>query len=370
MKALLVIICLLQYSFLQALSPFQINVHVDSIPADSVAIKAVYKAGNLVFDQSSIVIGSTKNHFSGTIGHPHGVIIELYSGSKTFKSRLIIIESGLQTIVIEQKQGRTLTCTSSSRTDSLYYASAQKYYAADNQMYALELEESGLKDIKDSLIREHLLAETNQKWRELYAKRDSSTAEMAINTPGSYGSLWHLLYQSIFHPNKAFVYSCFSKLHFSLKDNGSAINYAQAYSNSNTLTIGTKFPFGSFEHLSGIPFSFTKHAFQYVLVEFWFYSCGPCRKQFELWKRKETLFENLKIRTVAIAVDAQPDKETLMGIIIRNGYSWTNLWDKDAQFATRYMINAYPTSFLLDKQGVIVGVNPTIDEVIEIAEAK
>jgi peroxiredoxin len=95
---------------------------------------------------------------------------------------------------------------------------------------------------------------------------------------------------------------------------------------------------------------------KYLFIDFWAVWCGPCIQELPALK---TLYDNLdktKIEIVSIAGDSPADGLTKM--IEKYDITWTQiLSDETNKITQTYGIHGYPTTFLVDPQGIIVAKN-------------
>ncbi len=60
---------------------------------------------------------------------------------------------------------------------------------------------------------------------------------------------------------------------------------------------------------------------------------------------------------VVVGVDILETRDEVIQFVQQGGYSWTFVLDTTGQVATSYKITAIPTSFFLDREGIIRAVN-------------
>jgi thiol-disulfide isomerase/thioredoxin len=103
-----------------------------------------------------------------------------------------------------------------------------------------------------------------------------------------------------------------------------------------------------------------------VLVDFWGTWCGPCVAGIP---KLAELHEKYKAQGFEILGVAADDAETLKDFLDKKPMAWENVTDADSELATKYSIQAYPTTLLVDKQGKHVASNlhgETLEKAIEL----
>ena len=111
--------------------------------------------------------------------------------------------------------------------------------------------------------------------------------------------------------------------------------------------------------ISGEPIDVTKLQGKVVLVEFWATWCGHCLDQLPALKRHYQRYHEHGFEIVAVSVD--DDREELESFLKKQQLPWTIVHDEEAgsdhPATTQYGITAYPTSFLLDRAGRVIGTD-------------
>jgi peroxiredoxin len=90
-----------------------------------------------------------------------------------------------------------------------------------------------------------------------------------------------------------------------------------------------------------------------VLVDFWGTFCEPCKKSFPKLQDLSTKYAASGLRIVGISEDEADDKEKIPGFADTYGAKFTLGWDEDKSIARAYKPETMPSSFLIDKKGVI-----------------
>lgn len=97
-----------------------------------------------------------------------------------------------------------------------------------------------------------------------------------------------------------------------------------------------------------------------VLVDFWASWCGPCRKANPSLLKMYNKYKQNGFEIFGVSID--DDKAAWKRAITRDKITWIQVNDHggwDGPVATAYKIEQIPTSYLLDKSGMIVAVDPS-----------
>ena len=107
-----------------------------------------------------------------------------------------------------------------------------------------------------------------------------------------------------------------------------------------------------------------------VFINFWATWCPPCRAEMP---DMEAIYQEYKDEdVVVIGVDILEPEEEVRQFVQRGGYNWAFVIDTTGEIATTYEITAIPTSFFIDRGGIIRAVNigAMTERAIEIALAE
>lgn len=90
-----------------------------------------------------------------------------------------------------------------------------------------------------------------------------------------------------------------------------------------------------------------------VFLNFWATWCGPCRIEMPSMER---LYTKLKGKDfVMVAIDLQEPASKVKEFFKEYKLSFISLLDSEGEVASRFGIRVIPTTFILDKQGRIIG---------------
>jgi len=114
--------------------------------------------------------------------------------------------------------------------------------------------------------------------------------------------------------------------------------------------------------VDGIKVDLSQMRGKVVLIDFWATWCGPCvaemPKVIDAYKK----FHSQGFEIVGISLDQ--DKGTLLAFTKKNGMTWPQYFDGqgfDNAISSGYDIHSIPTMWLIDKKGMLVNTQPSLD---------
>ncbi len=99
------------------------------------------------------------------------------------------------------------------------------------------------------------------------------------------------------------------------------------------------------------PTSLNQFSGKVVYVDFWASWCAPCRTSFPLLNK---LYQKLKSQGFeVVAVNLDENKANAEKFLTDFPVTFTVLRDSKGEWADQFVVESMPTSFIIDKQGVI-----------------
>jgi peroxiredoxin len=90
-----------------------------------------------------------------------------------------------------------------------------------------------------------------------------------------------------------------------------------------------------------------------VLVDFWGTFCEPCKKSFPKLQALNTKYGASGFQIVGISEDEAEDKDKIPSFADTYGAKFSLGWDEDKAIARAYKPETMPSSFIIDKKGVV-----------------
>lgn len=117
------------------------------------------------------------------------------------------------------------------------------------------------------------------------------------------------------------------------------------------IAVGKEAPNFTLKNLDGEEVSLEDYRGKIVLLNFWATWCGYCDK--EMPDMQKLSKENDDV--VVLGVDVMEEKEIVEDYIEKGGYDFEVVLDEKGDVARRYLVQYFPTSYFIDKDGIMVG---------------
>jgi peroxiredoxin len=89
---------------------------------------------------------------------------------------------------------------------------------------------------------------------------------------------------------------------------------------------------------------------QVVVLNFWATWCAPCRLEMPAFQSRSTLYPD---EIVVVAINNAEDPQDIQTFVDELRLDFEILLDPDAAVQRLYLVRGYPTTFIIDQEGVI-----------------
>ena len=107
--------------------------------------------------------------------------------------------------------------------------------------------------------------------------------------------------------------------------------------------------------LKGEALSLEQYRGQVVLLDFWATWCPPCIAEIPNVKKTYEKYKDQKFQIIGISLDRS--KQPLDAYIKKESLTWLHYWDNIGKVSNLYKVQAIPSTFLIDGEGVIRKTN-------------
>lgn len=139
----------------------------------------------------------------------------------------------------------------------------------------------------------------------------------------------------------------------------------------NEIAIGNLAPDFTLKNLEGEEVSLSDYRGKIVLINFWATWCKFC--DIEMPDLDALDKENEDV--VVLAVDVNEEASKVKTYIEKGGYEFEVALDSDGAISRQYLVSAFPTTYAVDKEGILMGgvpgmmTKPQMEQIVESVRA-
>jgi peroxiredoxin len=133
-----------------------------------------------------------------------------------------------------------------------------------------------------------------------------------------------------------------------------ALSLLVLVSDAWALSVGSRAPALEGKDQAGNALSLKKLSGKVVLVDFWATWCAPCEKELPVLEKLYKRYQKDGLVIVGVSVDKDASK--ISRFLRRMGLSFPVVHDQDGSIADRYQPEKMPSSYLVDRKGMVTFV--------------
>lgn len=189
-----------------------------------------------------------------------------------------------------------------------------------------------------------------------YNNTDTVVSIIAKDYPSSYAVIYKIANLLPFG-NRPIFHEIYDGLDVNLKNSRIGQILDLELKKAEQGSIGNEFPQFSLTNRNNVVTDLNQliNKNKFTLIDYWYSNCGPCIAQFPELSELFSTHKGNGFSIVGISVDQ--DRKKWLKAIEKYQIPWTSLIDPKKNSAEYFGITAYPSNFLVDATGQIIGTN-------------
>ncbi len=115
-------------------------------------------------------------------------------------------------------------------------------------------------------------------------------------------------------------------------------------------TIGSEIDDFDLPGIDGQTISLSQYRGKIILLNFWATWCEPCKNEMPLL---QGIYDSHSDQLVVIGVNSQENESDVQRFTLQNNISFPIALDASGELVRKFLVNGYPTTFMIDSQGVL-----------------
>ncbi|UYQ92375.1 AhpC/TSA family protein [Chitinophaga horti] len=307
--------------------------------------------------RDSVVIAGGRFHFSGQLVTP-AVLVSIYlKNSRVFFDQFFVQARQMQVNITQGPSGRPIAQVENSPATRQYREWKEQASQPFVQKYPIMMK---IDSLRKAGANAQLIRTEEERLPAIQAAQKQAQYQYVRQHSKEYMALYALRYFLTGDDNP---YDTLQPLYQQLSPELKLLTEARAFEKElaamNAISVGKPAPLFSATAPDGTTVSLATFKGRYVLLDFWASWCGPCLQQAPGLKAAYEKYRSKGLAIVGISLDDNRDK--WIAAIQQHELNWPHLSELKGfkgTISAAYSVSAIPTTFLLDKNGIILAIDP------------
>jgi peroxiredoxin len=286
--------------------------------------------------RDSVFVKDGKFEFRGKVDGPRFMSIQVKPG----RVSRIILEPGEITVHYKKSGDYTIGGTANNKRLEYMDEAIKPYY--DKVAVAWK---------KYNTEKDEARAAAFREWEAAQEVKRAKYRELILADPNFSGFLFSLpTYRDETAPTVKKYLAQFK--HFSGDDGYKRM--AEYYKGAANTDFGVQAPDWKRPNANGEDLKLSSLRGKYVLIDFWYAGCVWCRRMTPHLIKVYNDIKDDGLEIVSVSIDTKENEQKWRDAMKEDGAPWLQAWDFEKKLPAEYGVLAYPTMFLLDKEGRVV----------------
>lgn len=248
-------------------------------------------------------------------------------------------------------------------TSDLGVKSVEDYLLFDSSFYARSFTIQADGSIQSDISKSERLFAT---FRDKYTTRKNpeSLKKFILEQKGDLSSAEAILYYMCYTDKDVETISkYFSQLNPDIRSSKIGSQIQRHLDGKQRLSVGAKIPDFTLPDTSGNLINLYSATSDFVLIDFWFSTCGPCIESFPKLMQLYASTSRTELEIIGVSIDKR--KASWLSSIRKHNIQWEQMIDTTNAVSHRlFSVMFYPTTILVhNATKKIVSVNPSVKEI-------
>jgi thiol-disulfide isomerase/thioredoxin len=195
--------------------------------------------------------------------------------------------------------------------------------------------------------------------------KDSLIYQYANKNKDSFLVLWYLIFDMENNGNYSNWYKkTFESLSGEVKNSSAGKRLSNKIQSIEKMQPESQFPM----EIVKKNYNFKNANKKYIYLDFWFSHCGPCLNDFPKYKEVYAKYKEKGFEIIGVSTDRTKDIADWKKVIKEKDLNWVHFLDENGDESRQFNINAFPTTFLLNSEGIIIKKDISPEELDEFLE--